>query len=126
MSKVEDLPKDVENLVTALIEQTTDGSVRWRRTDERDTSFAYRGEAAGVAIESSGHDGRHPYILSLLTPDGVRTQSWQSWQRGALSKQADLIEGLYNAARKSATGVADADDLVRGLMSELASGAGKR
>jgi hypothetical protein len=110
------MPADVIELLRELIARTTAGAIRWEVVDDRGTSFVYNSTSGAVSIASRDQDGAHPFVFSLLTADGVVADNWSSVEIDTPAVTTELLEELYTAAKRSATG---ADTLVRDLLGEV-------
>lgn len=72
-----------------------------------------------VSIVSRDDDGTHPFVFSILTPEGVVGDSWSSFDEAEriLTDYATALETLYHIARRSAAG---STTLVNDLLEEIA------
>jgi hypothetical protein len=115
---IETIPTDVQRLIQALISQTERGQIAWQPVDDQATGFLHTGKAGSVSIISEDQDGEHPFVVSLLTPEGVRADSWTSFDKssGEYLPDAPLLESLYAIAKRSALG---ATSLVAELLKEI-------
>jgi hypothetical protein len=104
-----------------LLEQTVEGGREW----EPAGSFTFRTWVSGrpVTVESADRDGAHPYVLSILEPDGrtiesVRTGSPMTVELrgGARGDWEAGLEQLYRLARRRALKVDEViDDVLHSL-----------
>ena len=115
---IDTIPADVQRLIRALITQTERGRLEWQPIDEQATGFLHTSKSGSVSIISEDQDGEHPFVFSLLTPEGVRADSWTSFDKnqGEHSPDAPLLESLYSMAKRSALG---ATSLVADLLDEI-------
>lgn len=99
---------DDERLVKiaeALIERTEQGSAGWSHIGGE----AYQSEAGRhvLQVESLDGDGAAPFKLSLRNAEGPELESIRS-SSPLLSRQNEVLERLYQVARREALGVDDA------------------
>lgn len=114
----EPMPSDVARLIRALVDRSQRGELKWQPVEGHDTGFLHTGRAGSVSIVSRDGDGMHPFVFSILTPEGVVGDSWSSvhgGQRG-YTDYAPTLEALYHIARRSAAG---STTLVNDLLKEI-------
>lgn len=108
------------DLLAYLVARTEQHAVPWKAAGS--DTFEYVGEKATVTIRSQDGDGRFPYILDLLGPEGGIIDTVESgWDRDDFGDTTSLpwnddLRRLHEGARRAAF---DIDTLALSLMSEL-------
>jgi hypothetical protein len=119
---IQRMPDDAFELLNELIKRTTAGDVQWQSAGDG-TTFVLTTPSGSVSIESVDGDGNHPYLLSFLTTDGVRADSWSSVERGngefEFAPYGPAVGELYDVARRNAQG---STQLIRGLLRDIRKG----
>jgi hypothetical protein len=111
------MPSDAHELLRELLRRTSSGDIQWQTAGDG-TTFVLTTSSGTVSIESEDKDGSHPYILALLTPDGVRADGWRSIEAPSFEMTPYGLEmgELYEVARRSAKG---STQLVRSLLKDI-------
>jgi hypothetical protein len=114
---IDEMPNRVWDLLRGLLARTEEGKLAWRQGSD-DTEFVLTLSQGAVAITSVDNDGQAPYRFSILSPEGVRVESYDSAYVDQPEPAAWWREvgDLYSAARRSAVG---STEIVNALLDEL-------
>lgn len=93
----------LDRLISALLQQTRVGEIRWRKVD--DDMFVYDGRSGSIVVRTGDRFGQ-VYRLRVLTPDAETADFVED--DGSESDLAALFQAIRNAHYGAATPVVDA------------------